>query len=129
VEKYGDLITNGLDVISFLLVTPEILKVVAPIGTDVIGMAMALLASLGLYVLILVIPSLLLTGGFPLWVVWATVPLAAAMIFAFIKLGFYDWVIRVSDHASKHLFALGVVVFFISRLIASYGAAVKAGLL
>jgi hypothetical protein len=30
VEKYGDLITNGLDLISFLLVTPEIVKVIAP---------------------------------------------------------------------------------------------------
>src|SRR5262249_30109615 len=30
VEKYGDLITNGPDLVSFLLVTPEILKVVAP---------------------------------------------------------------------------------------------------
>jgi hypothetical protein len=26
VEKYGDLITNGLDLISFLLVTPELIR-------------------------------------------------------------------------------------------------------
>jgi len=30
VEKYVDLITNGLDLLSFLLVTPEIAKMVAP---------------------------------------------------------------------------------------------------
>jgi len=29
VEKYGELITNGLDLLSFLLVTPEIVRAIA----------------------------------------------------------------------------------------------------
>jgi hypothetical protein len=33
------------------------------------------------------------------------------------------------EHVSKHLFALGVVLFLICRLIAFYGSAVKAGFL
>ena len=36
-EKYGDLITNGLDLLSFLLVTPEIARVITPPASELIG--------------------------------------------------------------------------------------------
>ena len=41
IEKYGDLITNGLDLISFLMVTPEIVRVIAPAAGKVIGFAIS----------------------------------------------------------------------------------------
>jgi hypothetical protein len=44
VERYGDLITTGLDLVSFLLLTPEILRVIAPTAIRLInGLIAALL--------------------------------------------------------------------------------------
>jgi hypothetical protein len=51
VEKYGDLITNGLDLVSFLLVTPEIMRVIAPAVNKLIGLVIAsLFAGFGMMV-------------------------------------------------------------------------------
>jgi hypothetical protein len=49
VEKYGDLITNGLDLVSFLLVTPEVIRFVEPLvewGSKVLLTIMAIAALL-----------------------------------------------------------------------------------
>ena len=43
-EKYGDPITNGLDLLSFLLVTPEILRVITPAAAFLIKIVAFMLA-------------------------------------------------------------------------------------
>ena len=45
VERYGEFTTNGLDLISFLLVTPEIVRVIAPTA-DFLGKTVAVMLAL-----------------------------------------------------------------------------------
>ena len=57
-DKYIDLITNGLDLLSFLLVTPEIVRRTAPASVWVIGM----LTVMSLIILVaMIIPFILAT--------------------------------------------------------------------
>jgi hypothetical protein len=61
-EKYGDLITNGLDLISFLLATPEIVRVIAP-TVNFLSKVVALM--LALFVAAAVFAGLFLVWGIP----------------------------------------------------------------
>lgn len=130
-ERHGDLITNGLDLISFLLVTPEIVRVIAP-PIDFFGKAVALV--LGLFVAMACLAALFLALSsqwniftwlrLPDWVI--LVVLVAVLIPLEVTLPLIRWIYR---RGSKHLFAVGIVLFIASRLIACYGSALRAGLL
>jgi hypothetical protein len=128
-EKYGDLITNGLDLTSFLLVTPELVRVVAPTATRLTNLAIAVIASF-LVAALLLIPVSLIAIWFqfegPWWII--------VLILYLISQGFLsrmsnDLTDRFSRWVSEHFLALGVALFFVSRLIAFYGSALKVGLL
>ena len=130
-EKYGDLITNGLDLLSFLLVTPEIARVITPAASELIGAVATVI--LGTVVLS---PVVLLLSFGAVWLFpsskWVLIGLIVIIVLvsvgsAYLKgLAVVDW---VANRAPKHLFALGIVLFFVSRLIAFYGSALKVGLL
>jgi hypothetical protein len=131
VEKYGDLIINGLDLLSFLLVTPEIARVITPPTSELIGAVATVI--LGTVILS---PVVLLLSFGTVWFFpsskWALSGLIVITVLvgvgsAYLKgLAVVDW---VASRAPKHLFALGIVLFFVSRLIAFYGSALKVGLL
>lgn len=79
-----------------------------------------------LFGFIAALPALFATRTFDLRnVVLATIPTTFMVTAGFAG----DWVVRLADRATRHFFAIGLVLFFISRLIAFYGSAVKAQLL
>jgi hypothetical protein len=136
VEKYGDLITNGLDLISFLLVTPELVRFAQPVAQWTSRMVFSILAIVAMTVVLLpvgyVYVSIKHIRISPTLLIYA---MLAAGVVTFL-LGDYPGNIWVSGRiqrftatVSRHLFALGVTLFFISRLVAFYGSALKAGFL
>jgi hypothetical protein len=136
-EKYGDLITNGLDLLSFLLVTPEIVRVIAPAASWLMGWMVAV----GVTLPVAALAWWRLIGAdwreFTAPAPWVTVVVCVGVIAIVVPLWHrmgiwkaYGKVARdIRAIASKHFLALGILLFFVSRLIAFYGSAVKAGLL
>lgn len=128
-EKYGDLITNGLDLVSFLLVTPEILRVIAPAVSEFFGTIIG-----GILVTVIILPLVFLGGLLHRghwWPVVAIILIGAMSSWSLNRVlrGGSNIIHEFTYRASKHFFALGVVVFLLSHLIAFYGSAVKAGLM
>jgi hypothetical protein len=131
VEKYGDLITNGLDLLSFLLVTPEIARVITPPASELIGAIATVI--LGTVVLS---PIVFLLSFGAVWLFpsskWALIGFIAIVVLlgmGFVCLKGLTVVNWVASRAPKHLFAIGIGLFLLSRLIALYGSAIKAGML
>jgi hypothetical protein len=130
-EKYGDLITNGLDLISFLLVTPEIVRVITPTA-DFLGKTVAVM--LALFVAAACFGALLLSV-FHDWHVFTGWKLPGGVILVIVVISLIPPEVTlplirwIYERGSKHLFAAGVVLFLVSRLLALYGSAVKAGFL
>lgn len=131
-ERYSDLITNFLDLVSFLLVTPELLRRVRPIVGPVLlttsGIAMIIPWAVGLFILAAKlgpptsqsIGSALKSIGLVL--VWT--------ILSFVlPLGVFSHFDRRIDRwkgpTTRNLFASGAVLFFVSRLIAFIAAVAK----
>jgi hypothetical protein len=153
VEKYGDLITNGLDLISFLLVTPELTRFARPLAT---WANMVLLSIIALVATEIVLVFMLFCGLVVLGLLggsWSgmkaflqdyvsnlsNLNIISGLVWGFLVfLGLLfrngnPW-LRVfisifNESVSHHLFALGFALFLISRLIAFYGSALKAGML
>jgi hypothetical protein len=131
VEKYGDLITNGLDLLSFLLVTPEIARVITPAASELIGAITTVIVGT-----VVLSPVVLLLSFGAVWLFpsskWALSGLIVIVVLVSVGSAYLkgqavvDW---VASRAPKHLFAIGIGLFLLSRLIAFYGSAVKAGLL
>jgi hypothetical protein len=141
-EKYVDLITNGLDLLSFLLLTPEILRITRPITTWVVYLATAV----GVVMIGFIVPTLLLIAIYAteyaigrtyrpdeemdksdyfVMALWPITWLSTLFFLGRLVVHVDSWV----DRTSRHFLALGIVLFFLSRLIAFYGSAVKAGFL
>jgi hypothetical protein len=130
VEKYSDLITNGLDLLSFLLVTPEILRAIAPTLGEFLGTAIG-----GILVTMILLPLAFMGGllrGDHWWPVVAAMLICAMSswslnrVFSFRERS--NIIHEFTHRASKHFLAVGVVLFLISRLIAFYSSVVKADL-
>jgi hypothetical protein len=126
-EKYVDLITNGLDLISFLLVTRELVRLTAPAMRYSIRIITFFLVGLaGLIVPFLLVGLVFYLFGRdpPAWLLVQAIVWGGPIAFGLAALlNLSGWLER---YASKHFLALGVVLFFISRLIAFYGATLKA---
>jgi hypothetical protein len=128
VEKYGDLITNGLDLISFLMVTPEIVKRIAPPTTAL----MIVLAGSCVAAAPVVLPIIWFEWDAPDWanspltaVAMLAIPLGVFIGFAVITPLVFDDLDRTVDRISKHFFGVGVVFFLVSRVLAFYGSVLK----
>jgi hypothetical protein len=131
-EKYGELITNSLDLISFLLLTPEVLRMIAPTATRLISWIIAALLALSLLLLVAFVCAVMVALGAwipPSWVLSIVLILWVPLILMVMYLGGSRLVDQLSRRVSRHFLALGIVLFFTSRMIAFYGSAVKAGLL
>ena len=132
-EKYGDLITNGLDLLSFLLLTPEIARVIAPAVARVTGWIVVIILPVFAIIMIMLV-MIELAPIFP-WVMRTISLLMLIAMFLYIILVLRkvqydpaDWLIdMITTRVSKHLFAAGMVLFLVSRLIAFYASAVKVG--
>jgi hypothetical protein len=147
VGEYGDLITNGLDLLSFLLVTPEIVRAIAPAATLLIRAVFYVAVSIMLFVAPFVqgaktINQLISYPPDDWHFYYLSVCVAfGALGFSLMALAwirtriagrkdiFFERADRLAFYASKHFLALGIVLFFISRLIAFYGSAAKVHLL
>src|SRR5690349_13036025 len=83
-EKYGEFITNGLDLLSFLLVTPEILTVIGPTISWAFALIITLAVTLSIVALLLVLAPyalyVLLSDWFGWQQSWAFGALAALLI-------------------------------------------------
>jgi hypothetical protein len=117
---------------SYLLVTPEVVKVVAPALTGMVSVILGGSLTVGPTMLAFAIgahvfprPSLwgLVTGGVVGLLYVVSLILFVSMWLK--KTGEILWV-WLAIRASRHLFAAGVVLFLLARLVSIYGAAVKA---
>jgi hypothetical protein len=138
VEKYSELISNGLDLASFLLVTPEILKVIEPTVSRtvaiIIGLAYIGFVTAALVFLLPFVLSRFLSDWFGWPQKWI---FPALLIGASIFLGRrlqpwsyetgYNIAYLFGRSGSKILLALGIILFFIARLLAFYSSALKVG--
>jgi hypothetical protein len=132
-EKYGDLMTNGLDLISFVLVTPEIVRVIAPAARWLIGVTF-LSVLLSIACIAGLLPELLRVFFFgqgeapwsleDVLVLITLVTFPTAVCVCFILL-INHGVFQLADRISKHFLALGILLFLISRLIALYVSVLK----
>jgi hypothetical protein len=116
--KDKEVIVNSLDLISFIFVTPELVKIVKPpLERFLLGASGALL----------VFPIILIIYWFfhpnP---VQSLISLIALLFFVSMFTIFFDEkFITFIDWLSRHLFLLGATLFFLSRIIA-VGAALYA---
>ena len=140
--KYYDLISNIMDLLSFILVTPELIKVARPTSYSIIS-AMAILGLL----CILLVPLWYLSyralylinhwnyvGQFDYF--WALAGLAMivwAIQKALRESGIYDLIIEKAfgwaERMSIHTFAIGLTVFAFSRILGVWHAAFEKGIL
>jgi hypothetical protein len=122
-ETYREFITNGLDLLSFVLITPELFRFVGP----TIGKLPLRLFRFGVTIVAvwLVASALQLLGlpppGRDAVVVPAIAAVAFAIIIEFLRAlasPVEPAVARTGDWMVRNAFMLGVVMFFISRAIA-----------
>jgi hypothetical protein len=126
IEQYHDVITNGLDLLSFILVTPELLRFAQPVFKKftyglggvliffVLGLINILFDPIGHLIIAARMGSI---RGSIVWLVGAV--LLVVLFFYFLKyvLGWWD---RKGPETgiwlSSHAFVIGVSLFFVSRL-------------
>ena len=121
-----EVIINALDLASFLLITPEILRVVQP---SISSMFTYLLIAIGALVLSTVMFKVGLTKIYytddivslhefiSYWVSWRAL-LSLTIAGLVILLIIVPVVSTVEIWLSKHMFAIGVITFLLSRVIA-----------
>jgi hypothetical protein len=130
-EQYSDLVANGLDLVSFIVLTPEILRVIAPTASRLLGSSTAMVACFAAALVFFLVPLHLLLSA---WL-GLEVPNRARSGLLMGGAGGL-WQLRGSSladrlgrYASKHFLAFGITLFFVSRLIAFYSSAMKGALL
>jgi hypothetical protein len=120
-ERYQDVLTNGLDLLSFIFITPELARlsriaswILKIISFLCIGLV---LCSLPYVVLILVAESLSPTDNN--WIVLglAVVVVGLQLFMQRVYSLALNWLDGLFTRASKYLFAAGVGIFFISRIL------------
>ena len=127
-HSYRDVISNGLDLLSFLLVTPEILRFSRPaLGKLTYWIGSLAIISIIYFVLPAPLPLIPIPGQHVRSPADMPPSVAALVLFGTIALfvAVY-WLLRlwedkghtVGQWASSHAFALGVALFFLSRMIA-----------
>jgi hypothetical protein len=120
--KNRELITNALDLVSFLLVTPELLRIARPVVSTalrtLVGVSMGVVFVCCFYLIFADVPpfretaiSVGLHGG----VLWNIGFFALLLVGVLGLLGFILG--RFSDWFVSHLLALGVFLYFVSRMI------------
>ena len=111
-ELYKDIIANGLDLLSFIFVTPELLRVARPAIQSTV-----IFFFLGLFMLI----YFLLVFVSIVWIPSEIVALACFMggLFAIVRLikKYSDRLFAIAVWAAHHAFLFGVFLFFVSRVI------------
>jgi hypothetical protein len=125
-EGLLELITNGLDLVAFILVTPELVRY-AGVTAQLTGLVMIVLFSASSSILLAIIVTIPLMELFDLddpdsYIVflglWAVLAFSTKPILR-----------RVMERAGsvlpRYAFFVGVCVFFVSRLIALSGALAK----
>jgi hypothetical protein len=165
-EKYAELASNGLDLLSFLLVTDVILKAIMPAAATFFQLLFGGFFTIAIWSLFCVYFWLLYVGSraalhllnFSGWslvglsvlctlVLHSLLYILVAMVGLAFRQRNYEpdavprqrrtvlgheiikKIFAFATYASEHLFPVGVLLFFVSRLIAFYGSAVKAGFL
>jgi hypothetical protein len=109
-----ELIINALDLVSFLLVTPQIIRLVNPTFVQI-------MPGLFLMAIIAVAQKLFISVvSFDLnSVLGAGTVIAGSLIISLVVVfTIFRFVVSVVDWTGTHLFLLGVVIFFLSRLLA-----------
>jgi hypothetical protein len=115
-ERYRDLITNALDLFSFLIVTPELIRVVPAVRTIpfIIFLTPVLLVFLliGIRVLHDAYHDLISAGDIAIFIFFL------CLIVLFCVPVLWDSAVSTSSWVRKHAFLLGVTIFLISRTFA-----------
>jgi hypothetical protein len=118
-DRYGDLIINSLDLLSFILITPEILRRVVP---QISRFAIVILFLGPAILVMLLIPYLLdfltrIVGVFSILIV-----IALWLFMGNYLSNLYTRRDNLLDWMSKHGFMLGVATFFAARVLAFFAA-------
>lgn len=130
--NYFNLITNGLDLISFLMVMPKMMGVVAPATRWLIRLGcLTVLGSafgLAIYIVGLTLKTPRLWLALVVLVIFVALSMLIVTVFAKVR-GMMDLVLDgIISHVSDYSLLIGGLIFFISRLIALYASAPKVGL-
>jgi hypothetical protein len=126
-----DLITNSLDLVSFMLLTPAIVRVILPAARKFItGLYVVYTATLVLWSSLYGVSAAFeLHSAWYFALIFAVTAGSLFMICRYFRTEILPEAVEKGRKASENLAAFGIVFFFISRLVAVYGSAVKAGLL
>jgi hypothetical protein len=117
-EHYKEFIVNGLDLLSFLFVTQELLKFVQPVVSKVtyyVGLALATLLAVATLVLLNSISS----EGKAFFGVGSVLAIYLVVrTTRFMRKRWKEKGPSASDWVASHTFIIGVILFFISRVFA-----------
>jgi hypothetical protein len=134
-----ELLVNGLDLLSFVLVTPELVRVVRPaISRGVYNAFLGTLLVGGLIVLFRFCTWLWLKAGLPVltiqdpgfwiwreisWVIGDFLQILLLAVVLFVAYPFRQPLIDAGSWLAARTFPIGVMIFFVSRVIAFLVAA------
>jgi hypothetical protein len=131
VGNYPNLITNALDLISFLMVMPKMMGVVAPTTRWLIRLGCLTVFGSAFGVVIYIVGLDLKTPRLWLAVTVLVIFVFLSMLIVSVFGKVRDMMDQVLDsiisHVSDYSLLMGGLIFFISRLIALYASAPKAG--
>jgi hypothetical protein len=126
-EKYKEFITNGLDLLSFLIITPEIFRLVRPaLVRFVPPIYAALITAVFYYQIYSIVREVVIEGGVGGWI--ALILTAPFVLFVAYK-GATSLLRMIKDSPAverwmnNYSFLLGVLMFLVSRIIAFVVAA------
>lgn len=126
IDHYRELIVNSLDLVSFVLVTPELLKIARPTMENI----PIYTYHICIFIISLFVPLVILTFHIPsninsmifnhLIVFWFLSFIIISMLLG--VLGAEDVVNKVGQIFSRSAFIVGVAAFFVSRSVALVAA-------
>jgi hypothetical protein len=117
-ERYKEFITNGFDLLSFLLVTPELVRLVRP----AFARAFVIFSATSIGCLVAAIPSAIAASIIPFYRVSSAftvfAPLIALFIGRWLRPRMNSILPMLDALFAKYAFLSGVILFFISRIVA-----------
>lgn len=124
-EAYKDIIGNGLDLTSFLLVTPELVRVFKPLWAKIADtmlyvavFMMIIVTNIGIVVVVTLARKILPTAESQNhFLIGWVIPALGAIVFSFPISFLLVYRAQVSTWFSKHAFVMGMLLFFISRVV------------
>jgi hypothetical protein len=143
-ERYKEFIINSLDLISFLLVTPELINLVNPAIGRVYRVALYVVVGTIGQIIIFMITLLVVSVFGIIWIFLAALfgyDISAENLFAslsiypfvftsfipttliMMKVGLIEFALTIRDRTPKHLFSVGVILFLTSRVFSFIMAA------